>query len=85
MSTINGYAIAVSMLDSAIQQLKTERKEIEDQLVVANARVVAAHVALDAMYTLRYDLKKPEGHKPTRDALRRAEKVLYGFYSTPED
>ncbi len=85
MPSINGYAIAVSMLDSAIHRLKAERKEIEEQLAASRADQVKALRALQALYNLSGDLKKPIEHEPTRDALRLAEMALFGYTTTPLD
>jgi len=73
------------MLDLAVAKLKSERKELEAQLASSRAGQLSALRALQALYNLSGDLKKPIEHKPTRDAMRLAEMELLGHYSTPED
>jgi hypothetical protein len=76
---------ALSILELAVAKVKAEQKELEDQLAATRATQVQAFRALNALYNLSGDLKKPSEHKPTRDAMRLAEMALHGYYSTPTD
>lgn len=76
---------ALSVLELAVAKVKAEQKELEDQVSARNASLIATMRALQALYNLRYDLKKPIEHKPTRDALRLAEMALNGYTTTTED
>jgi hypothetical protein len=69
---------AESGLDAAVAKLKVELREMEQQLATARAGQLEALRAVSALYNLRYDLKKPVEHEPTREALRLAELALYG-------
>jgi hypothetical protein len=51
---------------------QAEVDELEKQLAAAKA-------ALTAMLALRGGMEKPGEHPQTRDALRKAEIVLYGY------
>lgn len=75
---------ALSVLELATAKVKAEQKELEDQVTASRASLIAAMRALRAMYNLKGGMEKPCEHKPTRDALRLAEMVLDGYYSTPE-
>ena len=44
-----------------------------------------AKEALRGLYNLKEGLAKPLEHKPTRDALREAELVLFGTFQTPDE
>jgi hypothetical protein len=76
---------ALSILELAVAKVKAEQKELEDQVSARNASLIATMRALQALYNLSGDLKKPCEHKPTRDAMRLAEMALHGYYSTPTD
>lgn len=51
----------------------------EQKVVELEKQLAAAKAALTAMLALRGGMEKPGEHPQTRDALRKAETVLYGY------
>ncbi len=50
------------------------RAKIQEQ----EKRILSARSALAGLYALRGGMEKPVEHRPTREALRAAELVLFG-------
>jgi hypothetical protein len=51
----------------------------EQKVAALEKELKLAKEALSAMLALRGGMEKPSEHRPTRDALRKAETVLYGY------